>query len=195
MAIGTIGLMFTMRGRDTGVAADPRSLASVSMLMRNPMVRQLFRRLVTGCRALPLTEDYICRRIGRVRLCLGGFVNKDGHADYGILTVNSDGQIDRDSDEEIYVKDPLPQTPIFHICAFLSVFIIFLIGFIVLIYYYLHTVSDTLFERFMGSVKFGGRFLFACCGVVINFAWLVVFNGKQPSQVVTRTHSANQSML
>jgi len=45
-----------------------------------------------------------------------------------------------------------------------------------LVVYYLLTDFDTGFENFMSGQNFGPRLLFTACGILINFAWVHIFD-------------------
>ena len=182
MAAGSVALLFAMRKRSLGVREDPRNLLSVARLVRCADTRRTFQRLMDGGDVLRTAD--VRDQLGQVRLGLGQHgcgsgvhILKDGYRCVsGSTGHEGDGKTTTDPAGWHLGRLP-PRMPILGISVFLCVAITFLVGFLCLILYYLLTFDETPFEDFMDSGRFGGRFLFAGCGVLISFTWLAIFNG------------------
>ncbi|KAK3318953.1 hypothetical protein B0H66DRAFT_558470 [Apodospora peruviana] len=194
MAVMLVLIMVVLRRWQSGVSANPWTLAGVASLSTNQDVRALFSSLPTGHKGEPVRRDQIIRALDGRAFKLGYFINHNSVPEYGITIVQqqfrpssmkSNTSLSTFSDSD-GVPTPPRQTrgKAKHHLPFLMLsftgrisFLLILTGVMVVVLYYNHTGGDTAFERFMGTQNFGARALFTLVGVVITFFWSSFFTG------------------
>ncbi|KAF9880091.1 hypothetical protein CkaCkLH20_02045 [Colletotrichum karsti] len=175
-------LLFSLRSWETGLHANPWSIAGISSLARNADIRSPNIDFITGKKAM------MEKRYG-----LGYFENSLGRDEYGIVCYNDSAESPQGTpaasgaipaDEELtgaYQRDvakkerkPVPFIALTY--WWRIVFAFFLAAlFIVILYYHITLGLRTSFKDFMDSQTFGVRFFFAALGVIIIFCWESIF--------------------
>ncbi|KAK3392798.1 hypothetical protein B0H63DRAFT_456635, partial [Podospora didyma] len=165
----------------TGVLfADPRSIAGVATLAQSLALRDLFSSLDVASSA----KD-VRRQIGQRAVVLGSSWNNNGAmvgSEFGILLLGSaEGQSlgtgGREKGGGAGVEATPGRMPVPRVTLAMAGLVAFLLGLNALVVYYLCTDYDTGFERFMSGQSFGPRLLFTVCGIIVNFAWVNIFEG------------------
>lgn len=157
-----------------GVYADPRSILGVATLAQSPDVRSVFANVdPTAC------LKTLKARVGHIPLHLG---TDPATRNYGIqMSEQTLLQQDKANEPDTsYLGDAtqLGRMPVAKLAFRFACFTVFLIALKILTIYYLVTSGNTNFERFMSGEGFGPRFIFAICGVAVNFGWVYIFQGK-----------------
>lgn len=171
-------LLYFLRNFETGLYANPWSIAGTASLAANRFIRPR-----------QLTEKKIYKEMRDNRYRLGYFQTQSSHQEYGIL-------VEHDANQGQYVQDSRPVTqsrsadaPFQRIPKgnpFIALgiiwrlaFITFLLGLIVLIlYYHINLTKQSEFKTFIDSQTFGVRFFFCALGVVLSFGWTALFISK-----------------
>ncbi|KAJ4260605.1 hypothetical protein NW762_007348 [Fusarium torreyae] len=167
-------LLFFLRNFNTGLFANPWSVAGIASLASNKDVRPQ-----------QDSEHKIEMEMVEKRYGFGFFENRRGQTEYGIVLYDDEGenlhQYDRPAPESSSVDAQAATTgrrnPFFLLgLAWRLVFLFFLLGLmVVLLYYHLTLDKQSSFKNFMNSQTFGVRFLFATFGVIISFSWSAFF--------------------
>jgi hypothetical protein len=146
----------------------------VATLAQSPGVSSIFANVDPEARLKTLKA-----RIGHIPLHLG---TDPVTRDYGIQRSKQTLlQHDKaDEPETSYLGDTtqLGKMPVAKLAFRFACFTVFLMALTTLTIYYLVTSVNTEFERFMSGEGFGPRFIFAICGVAVNFGWVYIFQGK-----------------
>ncbi|KAH6975123.1 hypothetical protein BKA56DRAFT_454642, partial [Ilyonectria sp. MPI-CAGE-AT-0026] len=168
-------LLYFLRNFETGLYANPWSIAGTASLAANRFVRPR-----------QLTEKKIYKEMRDNRYRLGCFQTQSSHQEYGIL-------VEHDANQGQYVQDngpvtqgrsadtPFQRLPKGNPFIALGIiwrlaFITFLLGLIVLIlYYHINLTKQSEFKTFIDSQTFGVRFFFCALGVVLSFGWTALF--------------------
>lgn len=165
-------LLFFLRGWETGLHANPWSVAGIASLASNRAIRPQ--------RA---SERKIAKEMADKCYGFGYFENKLGQTEYGIVLYDDAARVferqrpisEASSLDSTMIDDGAHkrQNPFIALSfAWRFVFLLFLTGLMVLILYYHFTLTkESTFKTFMNSQTFGLRFLFAALGVVISFSW------------------------
>ncbi|EAQ87616.1 hypothetical protein CHGG_04235 [Chaetomium globosum CBS 148.51] len=210
MVVLLLLILFVLRRWQTGVAANPWSIAAVASLSTNPGLRAVFSSLSTG-RGEKIDHRQLVAALEGKRFELGSFFNRYGVPDYGVMVQEADASLWKvDSESSLSLKSPqeseVTEThrKTEHHLPFLmlsytarAVCLVTITGIMVLILYYNNTGGDTGFERFMGTQNFGVRALFTLAGVGVSFFWSCFFTSlavlspyqmlSQPPQPPQRT--------
>ena len=184
-------LLLLTRNMETGLYANPWSIAGIASLTRSADVR------VHSSKEADIRRAMANRRYG-----FGFFRNTEGRDEYGIVLRDDSGRNLREGeagseseDDLVYSVDDengrakrraagrrMPLLALGY--PWRVAFILFLVGlFVVILYYHVSVLqgSSSRFKRFMNSHNFGARFFFAGVGVVVTFAWLAFFVSKSTS--------------
>lgn len=178
IALLNIALAFVSRRWTTGVFADPRSILGIATLIQSFELRSIFTSLDMKS---PIKD--MKQQVGDIQLHLGSDLSNPARPEFGILlsehvypTESNDEQMPTHNlDMASWDREKMP---IARMGFLLGIFALFLTGLTILIIYYVVTDNDTGFEHFMSSQRFGPRFLFTVCGIVVNFGWVAIFKGK-----------------
>ncbi|KAH8880275.1 hypothetical protein GQ53DRAFT_670227 [Thozetella sp. PMI_491] len=209
MVLLIVLILFTLRGWQSGVAANPWSIAGVATLSTNSEIRAILSSVQLG-------ED---GRVKRARLMdalgghifrLGYFRSEYGDVDYGIkiqhdaersetaiktLDEKGAGMVRPHSNGHANIPIPFITLSVVGRLAFL----LFISGLLVVILYYNETFDETGFEHFMDSQSFGVKFLFTMVGVGVTFFWSSFFASMatlSPYYLLSRRpQSASRSVL
>ncbi|KAJ3962590.1 hypothetical protein N0V92_000659 [Colletotrichum tropicale] len=174
-------LLFFLRTWETGLHANPWSIAGISSLARNADIRS--HQIDFKASAKAMRE----KRYG-----FGYFENNLGRDEYGIIYCDDSAQSLQGAtasgaipaDDELtgtYQRDIAKKTrkpvPFIALTWWWRLgFIFFLTAlFIIILYYHLTLGVRTSFKDFMDSQTFGVRFFFAALGVTIIFCWESIF--------------------
>lgn len=174
-------LLFFLRNWETGLHANPWSVAGIASLATNREIRPQ-----------RSTERKIAKEMAEKRYGFGYFENSRGQTEYGVVLYDDAGQTLQGQDNigtisEVSSVDSLDVTRkkrrgnpfialgiIWRLC-----FMLFLAGLMVLTLYYGITFkTQDGFQGFMTSQTFGIRFMFAVLGVIISFGWTALFISK-----------------
>ncbi|KAL8806224.1 MAG: hypothetical protein Q9182_001499 [Xanthomendoza sp. 2 TL-2023] len=195
VAVLTVCIAIRNSRRNSGVYANPSSIAGIATLFQNPSLIDEFRLLDPDgfdSRALEA-------QLQGNRYRLSHFQHHDGSMDYGIIShteapLCSDGS-DPDSrnsrtytpnKRKKYITVPvttvkaepkqsrMSKTDYFLHPATIFAFAILVAGLLTLVVYYNQTGGDTDFERFMDSQTFGVAFMFTAVGVMLKLYWTLV---------------------
>ncbi|RTE75165.1 hypothetical protein BHE90_010359 [Fusarium euwallaceae] len=194
-------LLFFLRNWDTGLYANPWSVAGIASLASNREIRPK-----------KASEHKITREMAEKRYGFGLFENRMGQTEYGIVlyddagaNLHDDGAVSDsnslDSHTAVGAKKRRRNPFMVLGLAWRLVFLVFLLGLMVFLLYYHLTLDKPLasFRKFMNSQTFGVRFLFATFGVIISFSWTAFFNSIamiMPYQVMSRgAQTAANSVL
>ncbi|RSL54482.1 hypothetical protein CEP53_007424 [Fusarium sp. AF-6] len=194
-------LLFFLRNWDTGLYANPWSVAGIASLASNREIRPK-----------KASEHKIAREMAEKRYGFGLFENRMGQTEYGIVlyddagaNLDDDGAVSDsnslDSHTAVGAKKRRRNPFMVLGLAWRLVFLVFLLGLMVFLLYYHLTLDKPLasFRKFMNSQTFGVRFLFATFGVIISFSWTAFFNSIamiMPYQVMSRgAQTATNSVL
>ena len=189
--------LLVLRRWQSGVPANPWTLAGVASLSTNKDIRGLFASLPTGRRGERVERSQLVAALQGRTFKLGYFINHHGVPEYGIniyqtsearprliksATVlstssdsGSDGQRAPPRLNPDHEKHHLP----FLMLSFTSriSFLLLITGVMVVTLYYNNTGGDTAFERFMGRQSLGVRAMFTGIGVAITLFWCSFFTG------------------
>jgi hypothetical protein len=173
-----ITLAFTTRRWSTGVFSDPRNILGVAVLIQSSYLRTLFSQL----NSKSPTKD-IVRQLGDIKFSLRSDISDPDHPKYGIIPSTQPNPSMHTTEPKIRrkpisVQQVSGKTDITRVGILLGTFAAFLSALIAVSVYYIVTDENTGFERFMSGQRFGPRFLFTVCGILINFAWVSVLNGN-----------------
>ncbi|KAI5457762.1 hypothetical protein BGZ63DRAFT_393749 [Mariannaea sp. PMI_226] len=172
-------LLFFLRNWDTGLYANPWSVAGIASLATNREVRPQ-----------RTTERKIAMEMRDKRYGFGYFENQHGQTEYGIVLYDDAGQNLRSLanpsgtlsevssiDSQDVARKKRGANPFIALgIAWRLSFMGFLLALMALILYYGTTFrSQNGFQNFMASQNFGIRFLFATLGVIISFGWGALF--------------------
>lgn len=173
-------LLFFLRNWDTGLYANPWSVAGIASLASNREIRPK-----------KASEHKIAKEMAEKRYGFGLFENRMGQTEYGIVLYDDAGENlhdegvisdsnSLDSHTAISAKKRRRNPFMVLGLAWRLVFLVFLLGLMAFLLYYHLTLDKPLvsFRRFMNSQTFGVRFLFATFGVIISFSWTAFFNSK-----------------
>ncbi|KAM0431072.1 hypothetical protein ACHAPT_005710 [Fusarium lateritium] len=193
-------LLFFLRNWDTGLYANPWSVAGIASLASNRDIRPK-----------QASERKIAKEMAEKRYGFGLFENRMGQTEYGIVLYDDAGEHLHDEgaasdsnslDSHTAVGAKKRRRNPFMVLglAWRLVFLVFLLGLMTFLLYY-HLTLDRLssFRAFMNSQTFGVRFLFAAFGVIISFTWTAFFNSIamiMPYHVMSRgPQTASDSVL
>ncbi|KAK1855576.1 hypothetical protein CCHR01_01752 [Colletotrichum chrysophilum] len=174
-------LLFFLRTWETGLHANPWSIAGISSLARNADIRSHQIDFKASAKAM---------REKRYRF--GYFKNNLGRDEYGIIYCDDSAQSLQGatasgaipSDDELtgayqrYIaKKSRKPVPFIALTWWWRLGFIFFLAalFIIILYYHLTLGVRTSFKDFMDSQTFGVRFFFAALGVTIIFCWESIF--------------------
>ncbi|KAF4856991.1 hypothetical protein CGCSCA4_v000029 [Colletotrichum siamense] len=174
-------LLFFLRTWETGLHANPWSIAGISSLARNSDIRS--HQIDFKASAKAMRE----KRYG-----FGYFENNLGRDEYGIIycddsaqslqgatasgAIPADDELTGTYQRDIAKKSRKPVPFIALTWWWRLGFIFFLTAlFIIILYYHLTLGVRTSFKDFMDSQTFGVRFFFAALGVTIIFCWESIF--------------------
>ncbi|KAM6524921.1 hypothetical protein FALCPG4_010496 [Fusarium falciforme] len=184
-------LLFFLRNWDTGLYANPWSVAGIASLASNREIRPK-----------KASEHKIAKEMAEKRYGFGLFENHMGQTEYGIVlyddagaNLHDEGTVSDsnslDSHTAVGAKKRRRNPFMVLGLAWRLVFLVFLLGLMAFLLYYHLTLDKPLasFRKFMNSQTFGVRFLFATFGVIISFSWTAFFNSIAmivPYQVMSR---------
>ncbi|KAH6893435.1 hypothetical protein B0T10DRAFT_510127 [Thelonectria olida] len=196
-------LLLFLRNWDTGLYANPWSVAGIASLATNREIR-----------SQKNTERKMEKEMRDKRYGFGYFENQHGHTEYGIVLYDDAGQNLQAGENSLGTLSEVSSldtqdvrrrkrrgNPFIALgMAWRLCFILFLVGLMVLILYYGTTFrSQNKFQNFMASQTFGIRFMFAAIGVIISFGWGALFISVAmivPYQVMSyHPQSASNSIL
>ncbi|RSL47154.1 hypothetical protein CEP54_013547 [Fusarium duplospermum] len=194
-------LLFFLRNWDTGLYANPWSVAGIASLASNREIRPK-----------KASEHKIAKEMAEKRYGFGLFENRMGQTEYGIVlyddagaNLHDEGAVSDsnslDSHTAVGAKKRRRNPFMVLGLAWRLVFLAFLLGLMAFLLYYHLTLDKPLasFRKFMNSQTFGVRFLFAAFGVIISFTWTAFFNSIamiMPYQVMSRgAQTAANSVL
>ncbi|KPM39912.1 hypothetical protein AK830_g6658 [Neonectria ditissima] len=172
-------LLFFLRNWETGLHANPWSVAGIASLATNREIRPQ-----------KSTERKIAKEMAEKRYGFGYFENSNGQTEYGIVLYDDAGQnlsatevtmgtlAEVDSPDSLdVVRKKRRGNPfialgiVWRLC-----FMLFLAGLMALVLFYGITFkTQDNFQGFMTSQTFGIRFMFAVLGVIISFGWTALF--------------------
>ncbi|KAL9035575.1 MAG: hypothetical protein Q9180_004791, partial [Flavoplaca navasiana] len=195
VAVLTICIAITISRRNSGVYANPLSIAGIATLFQNQTLIDEFRQLDPD----GFDSERLEAQLQDNRYRLGHFQHRGGSMDYGITRYTEASFYSNDTDfnsQYSYTTDPkknrkytsVPVTPVeaeptqprkpktdyFLHSTTMVVFAVFVSGLLTLVVYYNQTGGDTGFERFMDSQTFGVAFMFSAVGVMLKMYWGVV---------------------
>ncbi|KAF4930746.1 hypothetical protein CGCVW01_v000880 [Colletotrichum viniferum] len=174
-------LLFFLRTWETGLHANPWSIAGISSLARNADIRS--HQIDFKASAKAMRE----KRYG-----FGYFENNLGRDEYGLIYCDDSAQSLQGAtasgaipaDDELtgtYQRDNAKKSrkpvPFIALTWWWRLGFIFFLAalFIIILYYHLTLSLRTSFKDFMDSQTFGVRFFFAALGVTIIFCWESIF--------------------
>ncbi|KAJ0338999.1 hypothetical protein KNSL1_012206 [Colletotrichum chrysophilum] len=174
-------LLFFLRTWETGLHANPWSIAGISSLARNADIRSHQIDFKASAKAM---------REKRYRF--GYFKNTLGRDEYGIIYgddsaqslqgATASGAIPSDDEltgayQRYIAKKSRKPVPFIALTWWWRLGFIFFLAalFIIILYYHLTLGVRTSFKDFMDSQTFGVRFFFAALGVTIIFCWESIF--------------------
>ncbi|KAJ0299236.1 hypothetical protein Brms1b_013186 [Colletotrichum noveboracense] len=174
-------LLFFLRTWETGLHANPWSIARISSLARNADIR-----------SHQIDFKASARAMREKRYGFGYFENNLGRDEYGIIycddsaqslqgatasgAIPADDELTGAYQRDIAKKSRKPVPFIALTWWWRLGFIFFLAAlFIIILYYHLTLGVRTSFKDFMDSQTFGVRFFFAALGVIIIFCWESIF--------------------
>ncbi|WYZ44869.1 hypothetical protein EsH8_VIII_000185 [Colletotrichum jinshuiense] len=172
-------LLFFLRNWETGLHANPWSIAGISSLTRNGEIRSRQIDFKASKKAMREKKYWI-----------GYFENSHGRDEYGIiyyddsaqsLHATASGALQSDDEfNDAYQRDAQKRRKSVPFIALTYwwrlAFLFFLIALLIIILYYHITLGvRTSFKDFMDSQTFGVRFFFAALGVTIIFCWQSIF--------------------
>ena len=190
-------LIFFLRNWETGLYANPWSVAGITSLSRSRDVR------IRSSR-----KETIRKEMAEKKYSFGWFRNSNGNDEYGIilhdeagrflaqgndsphldllLSDDSDDDFVHDADRRGRRRRDSEEGPKRHVVPFIAlsypwrIAVMFFLGclFVLILYYHITRNGSNDFTLFMKSQSFGVRFLFAGIGVVITFAWVSFFVSK-----------------
>ena len=189
VAVLTICIAITISRRNSGVYANPSSIAGIATLFQNQTLIDEFRQLDPdgfGSRRLEA-------QLQGNRYRLGYFQHRCGSMDYGIMRHTEASSYSDDTEHKsqygrsadpnknstyttvsvtpVEAEPTQPRKPKFDCflhSATTVAFAVFVSGLLTLVVYYNQTGGDTGFERFMNSQTFGVAFLFSAVGVMLK---------------------------
>jgi fluoride exporter len=184
-----LALLFFLRNWETGLHANPWSIAGIASLAVNPDVR-----------VHTHDEKSTKRAFAEKRFGFGFFEAQSGRDEYGIVLYDDSGRSLQSGINNLQTPDPHSDgeyDPVYdvppggiptkrHVVPFIALsytwrllFAFFLSGLLVVILYYHITLTQrTSFKSFLDSQTFGVRFFFAALGVIVTFCWMAFFVSK-----------------
>ncbi|KAL9025115.1 MAG: hypothetical protein Q9196_006012, partial [Gyalolechia fulgens] len=167
VAVLTICIAITISRRNSGVYANPSSIAGIATLFQNQTLIDEFRQLDP--------DGFDARRLEAQlqgsRYRLGHFQHRDGSMDYGIMRYTITNPHKSMNYTTASVKPTQPRNPkpdyLLH-SATVVAFAVLVSGLLTLVVYYNQTGGDTGFERFMASQTSGVAFMFSAVGVMLK---------------------------
>lgn len=188
--------LLVLRRWQSGVPANPWTLAGVASLSTNKDVRALFASLPTGRRGEPVEPSQLVEALEGRTFKLGYFINHHSIPEYGVniyqtsearpRLIKSATSLISTSDSRLDGRPPPRPNPNSekHHLPFLMLsftsrisFLLLTTGVMVVTLYYNNTGGDTAFERFMGRQSLGVRAMFTGIGVAITLFWCSFFTG------------------
>lgn len=190
-------VLLFLRRWQSGVPANPWTLAGVASLSTNKDVRALFSSLPTGRKGERVERSQLVKALEGRTFKLGYFINHHGIPEYGIniyqasearpRLIKSATSLSTSSDSgpdgQRVPPRPNPNSEKHHL-PFLMLsftsrisFLLLITGVMVVTLYYNNTGGDTAFERFMGRQSLGVRAMFTAIGVAITLFWCSFFTG------------------
>ena len=218
VAVLTICIAITISRRNSGVYANPSSIAGIATLFQNQTLIDEFRQLDP--------DGFDSRRLEAQlqgnRYRLGHFQHRDGSIDYGIMRCTEETFYSDDTDPNsqhsraiapdknrkyttvsvtpVEAEPTQPRKPkpdYFLHSATVVAFAVFVSGLLTLVVYYNQTGGDTAFERFMDSQTFGVTFMFTAVGVMLKMYWGVVdddLRATHPHRLLLLASSSSSSL-
>ncbi|KAK2729049.1 hypothetical protein CKAH01_10488 [Colletotrichum kahawae] len=184
-------LLFFLRTWETGLHANPWSIAGISSLARNADIRSHHIDFKASAKAMTEKRygfDYFENHLGRDEY---GIIYCDDSA-RSLQGATASGAIPADDEltgayqRDIAKKSRKPVPFIALTWWWRLGFIFFLAAlFIIILYYHLTLGVRTSFKDFMDSQTFGVRFFFAALGVTIIFCWESIFISKSAQFALT----------
>ncbi|KAF6788432.1 hypothetical protein CSOJ01_15027 [Colletotrichum sojae] len=176
-------LLYFLRNFETGLHANPWSIAGISSLARNAGIRSHHLDFKAGRAAM-----------AEKRYGFGFFQNGQGREEYGIVHHDDDSRGLHDgaaasgalpaADDELTgehqraprpkLRKPVPFIALTYWWRFLFIFFLAAL-FTIILYYHVTLTTRTSFKDFMDSQTFGVRFFFAALGVTVIFCWESIF--------------------
>ena len=173
-----------MRQYNTGVSAEPFSIAGIATLFHHQHVLNQFR---AAGRCSSKAELY--KALANYRYGLDFYMDQMGRMRYGLVPLDQlphrlEDNLNGDPDPVAFNGTDVRmyrnlQWGYPHLASSLGL-ICLLLGLSTVIVYYKITDYDSGFEHFMDSQGFGVRFLFTFVGVIIKFYWNMIFEGNNP---------------
>ena len=192
MAVLAVMLLCGLRSWSTGVAADPRSIASIASLLWNDDVRHAVALLPAD--GSPDSVRRMRDELGPARFRLEAtptavvrirMLRPENSRHVWFLGRLEDRLRNR-LHSRSKGKGTKPKS-LMSTLVKLGAFSLLLIGFDALILvYYLNDNQNAPFEKFMQSQGFGVNFLFTAVGVIIGFAWTAIFQRESVPLVAFR---------
>jgi hypothetical protein len=175
-----------MRQYNTGVFAEPFSIAGIATLFHHQHVLNQFR---AAGRCSSKAELY--KALANYHYGLDFYMDQMGQMRYGLVPLDqlphrleATEDLNGDPDPVAFNGTNARMTRNlqwgYHRQASSLGLMCLLLGLLIVIVYYKLTDYDSGFEHFMDSQGFGVRFLFTFVGVIIKFYWNMIFEGNNP---------------
>jgi hypothetical protein len=191
MALLTVLLAGLTARRSYGVTSNPRSILGIAALSSPAVVKVMNEiRLEKGAKPNKTIERQLGARRFYIQAAVPGRpviqirVEELDRVGRTPERANSAQQVaEEPADDESEPGDQsitsiLTRSPLLQKCAWLTLFIVYLAGLLVIVVVYHETNAQTGFENFLSGQSFGVKFLFTFLGVLVSFGWAAVFNGK-----------------
>ncbi|KAK2038063.1 hypothetical protein LZ31DRAFT_609791 [Colletotrichum somersetense] len=173
-------LLYLLRSWDTGLHANPWSIAGISSLARNASIRSHINDFKASEKAM-----------AEKRYMLGYFENGQGRHEYGIIYSDDSSQNlqavvsgalpaddEMDGTNQRYVaKQSRKPVPFIALTYWWRLGFIFFLAslFILVLYYHVTLRVQTSFKQATDSQSWGVRFFLSALGVIIVFCWESIF--------------------
>ncbi|KAH7155999.1 hypothetical protein EDB81DRAFT_756514 [Dactylonectria macrodidyma] len=166
-------LFYFLRNFETGLYANPWSIAGIASLSANREIRPS-----------QITENKIFKEMRDNRYRLGFFHTGSSYTEYGILMEHNANQFQHKTHgvgSERQLEAPYKRLPKGNPFIALGIFwrtlfITFMLGLLVLIlYHHINVSKQSDFKSFIDGQTFGVRFLFSGLGVILSFGWTALF--------------------
>jgi len=200
VAVLTFALALALWRKQSGVYANPLSIAGLATLFQDEDIIRDFRRINAYA---PNTND-LCAALHGNRYRIGDYNDADQNPVYGIMktiasqpvesshhrrssitsrkyaSVAVDAIDEKPAPSERRKRKKKPISSVGTHPATIIVFILFVSGLLALVIYYKQVGANTGFERFMASESFGASFLFTAFGVTLKMYWTCLDDGMGP---------------
>jgi hypothetical protein len=204
VAVLTFALGLALWRKQSGVYANPLSIAGLATLFQDENTVQDFRRLNAYARN---TKDLSAALHG-IRYRVGEYTDAHGYPAHGIMRASASQPVvsshhcklsisgrkyasvavdaidEKPAPSERRKGKKIPISSIGGHPATIIVFILFASGLLCLVIYYKQVGANTGFERFMASESFGASFLFTAFGVILKMYWTFLDDGIGPWQLI-----------